>query len=58
MAKDKLKTIYVCTSCGETALRWMGRCPSCGEWNTMTEDVVREEKKSAGKTVSKSLLQA
>ena len=58
MAKDKLKTIYVCTSCGETALRWMGRCPSCGELNTMTEDVVREEKKSAGKTVSKSLLQA
>lgn len=58
MAKEKLKTIYVCTSCGETALRWVGRCPSCGEWNTMTEDVVREEKKSAGKTISKSLLQA
>lgn len=58
MAKDKLKTIYVCTNCGETALRWVGRCPSCGEWNTMTEDVVREEKKTAGRTVSKSLLQA
>ena len=58
MAKDKLKTIYVCTNCGEMALRWVGRCPSCGEWNTMTEDVVREEKKTAGRTVSKSLLQA
>ena len=58
MAKDKLKTIYVCTNCGETALRWVGRCPSCGEWNTMTEDVVREEKKTAGRTMSKSLLQA
>lgn len=42
--KEKLKTIYVCTSCGETTPRWLGRCPSCGEWNTLTEDVVREEK--------------
>lgn len=36
----KLKTIYVCSECGETSPRWMGRCPSCGAWNTMTEDVV------------------
>lgn len=42
--KDKLKTIYTCTSCGEATPRWMGRCPSCGEWNTLVEDVVREEK--------------
>ena len=42
MAKDKLKTIYVCTNCGETSPRWLGRCPSCGAWNTMTEDVVAE----------------
>ena len=42
MAKEKLKTIYVCTSCGEQSPRWMGRCPSCGEWNTMVEDVVRQ----------------
>lgn len=44
MPKDKFKTVYVCTNCGETSARWMGRCPSCGAWNTMTEDVVREEK--------------
>lgn len=42
--KGKLKTIYVCTNCGEVTPRWLGRCPSCGEWNTLTEDVVREEK--------------
>ncbi|MDL2252958.1 DNA repair protein RadA [Ruminococcaceae bacterium OttesenSCG-928-I18] len=42
--KEKLKTIYVCTSCGETSPRWLGRCGSCGAWNTMVEDVVREEK--------------
>ena len=47
MPKDKLKTIYVCTQCGETSPRWLGRCPSCGSWNTMTEDVVAEPAKSA-----------
>lgn len=41
--KDKLKTIYVCTSCGEATPRWLGRCPSCGEWNTLVEDVVKQE---------------
>ena len=39
-AKDKIKTVYVCSECGETSMRWLGRCPSCGAWNTMTEDVV------------------
>lgn len=52
MKEAKQKTIYVCSSCGETSLRWMGRCPSCGEWNTMTEDVVASAAKpvkSAGR---------
>ena len=48
MAKDKLKSIYVCTQCGETSPRWLGRCPSCGAWNTMTEDVVAEPAKASG----------
>ena len=46
MPKDKLKTIYVCNQCGETSPRWMGRCPSCGAWNTMTEDVIAEPAKT------------
>ena len=48
MAKDKLKSIYVCTQCGETSPRWLGRCPSCGAWNTMVEDVVAEPAKPSG----------
>ena len=47
MPKEKLKTVYVCTQCGETSPRWLGRCPSCGAWNTMTEDVVTEPSKTA-----------
>lgn len=43
----KLKTVYVCTQCGDTSPRWMGKCPSCGAWNTMVEDVVAPEPKAA-----------
>ena len=46
MAKEKIKTVYVCTNCGEVSPRWLGRCPSCGEWNTLAEDVVRETPRS------------
>ena len=35
MGKDK--TMYVCERCGQESTRWLGRCPSCGEWNTFKE---------------------
>ena len=50
MKDPKLRTVYVCTNCGEVSPRWMGKCPSCGSWNTMVEDVVAPEPKAAGKT--------
>jgi len=34
----KAKTVYVCTECGSTAPRWLGRCPSCNAWNTLVEE--------------------
>ncbi len=33
----KTKTIYLCQSCGSDSAKWLGRCPSCGEWNTFVE---------------------
>ncbi len=33
----KTKTIYVCTECGQESAQWLGRCPACGQWNTMKE---------------------
>jgi len=39
-AGPKLKTQYVCTNCGSTHARWSGKCPICGEWNTLVEEVV------------------
>lgn len=34
----KTKTVFYCTSCGNESPKWMGRCPACGEWNTMVEE--------------------
>ena len=31
----KEKTVYICTECGQQSAKWVGRCPGCGEWNTM-----------------------
>ena len=35
----KPKTIYRCTECGYESAKWNGKCPSCGAWNTLEEDV-------------------
>ncbi len=42
----KLKTVWVCSSCGADAPKWEGRCPQCGEWNTMVEEHVADVKKT------------
>src|SRR5918996_5934019 len=31
-------TVFACTSCGHESPKWHGRCPGCGEWNTMSEE--------------------
>lgn len=36
----KSNTIFVCSECGATSPRWLGRCPSCGKFNTMAEEIV------------------
>ena len=46
--KEKIKTVYVCTNCGEISPKWMGKCPSCGEWNSLIEDVISTENTSKG----------
>ena len=35
----KTKTIFFCTACGNETPKWMGRCPSCGSYNTMEEHI-------------------
>src|SRR5581483_5812731 len=36
----KTKTVYRCTECGAEHSKWQGRCDTCGEWNTLVEEVV------------------
>ncbi|MBP5753356.1 MAG: DNA repair protein RadA, partial [Treponema sp.] len=40
MAKKKGSIVYKCSSCGYTQPAWLGKCPQCGEWNTMEECIV------------------
>lgn len=34
----KIKTVYVCSNCGNDSPKWQGKCPVCGEWNTYVEE--------------------
>ncbi len=42
---------YVCSECGKVESKWMGRCTSCGSWNSFEEEVIEAEKK-VGKRVN------
>ncbi|MFE8703801.1 DNA repair protein RadA [Cytobacillus sp. FJAT-54145] len=42
----KIKTKFMCQECGYESAKWMGKCPGCGQWNTMVEEV---EKKATGR---------
>ena len=44
----KTKTVWYCTNCGNEYPQFLGRCPACGEWNTMKEMTVEPAKASAG----------
>ncbi len=39
----KPKTLFVCNTCGANSPKWLGRCPSCGNWNTYEEEVIHRE---------------
>lgn len=39
----KTKTLFFCQNCGHESPKWMGKCPSCNQWNTFVEEVVKKE---------------
>ena len=51
----KVKSVYVCSSCGYESAKWNGRCPDCGEWNTFEEREATVRKTSAGKAASSTV---
>jgi DNA repair protein RadA/Sms len=42
----KVKTVYICQSCGHKSLRWAGKCPDCGQWNSMVEERITERRRA------------
>lgn len=50
MAKDK--TAYVCDNCGHESVKWIGKCPSCGQWNTFKEIRVAPSVSGGGKRLA------
>jgi len=38
----KVKTSFFCQNCGHQSLKWAGKCPSCGQWNTFVEEEIRD----------------
>jgi len=50
MAQKKTRTIYTCTQCGYQSPKWLGRCPDCQEWNTLQEEIKREEPTSGSRS--------
>ncbi len=60
---SKTKSAFFCQNCGYESAKWLGKCPSCGEWNTFVEEVIatgresskdtwKENKKRNAKTIS------
>ncbi len=46
---SKSKSVYICSDCGFESAKWYGKCPGCGQWNTMNEEIkVAALQKSAG----------
>lgn len=48
LRRMKNKTVFMCNECGYESSKWLGKCPECGSWNTMSEYTPREEKKNGG----------
>ena len=46
----KNKTVYVCTECGAESPKWSGKCPACGQWDTMTEFKIQTSEKTSKQT--------
>jgi len=44
----KTKTSFFCQNCGYESPKWLGKCPSCAQWNTFVEEVVQKSSKSSG----------
>lgn len=50
----KAKSVYLCSECGYESARWYGKCPGCGAWNTLNEEMIQPEPVSARRSSASS----
>ena len=50
----KSKTIFVCKECGNESVKWMGKCPACGSWNSMIEETLTKTSSSSQTSYKKT----
>ncbi len=51
----KVKSAFICSECGYESPKWYGKCPSCGEWNTMNEEIVSKSDNASSFTKKSSV---
>lgn len=51
-----LKTVYICSNCTYHSPKWMGKCPSCNQWNTFVEDVISTSPEETATPKRKSMI--
>lgn len=51
----KSRTAFFCKNCGNESSKWLGKCPSCGEWNTFIEEQIIKEDKNSHKSSSQKV---
>lgn len=49
----KVKTAFICSNCGANSAKWIGKCPSCNEWNTYVEELISKDTKQPSAWKSK-----
>ncbi len=52
----KSRSVFVCQECGYRSLKWLGKCPSCGAWGSLVEELVEVERSSARGNASSPVL--
>ncbi|MFH1092443.1 MAG: DNA repair protein RadA, partial [Pseudomonadota bacterium] len=50
----KIKTTYICAECGYIAAKWLGRCPECHTWDSLTEESKPALSRSSGRQSQRS----
>ena len=54
----KIKKAWFCTACGNESAKWMGKCPACGEWNTMVEEIVSKGDEGVATSRNRAFLES